>query len=542
MNESYGTRSLREIVRILFQHWVLMFMFVVIGAGGTYLLCEYVIDPYYRSEISLIFKRPQSKNPISTDQAGERTLEVFVKAQQQIIMSDLVLARTMIVSGDQSLRDKWFSLRNKWQDAKKEGDGKARAAQEEIDRWLAETIAPKVQDVLKNKQEDLKRFGDSVKLQTPGGEQVAMTETFSLRVDRRGDRNDPKSCMLAHYSADILADMYIVRFLQLQQLLNAPAEHVMDDVVANFTNGELKQATDAYTQFVSQNSDKIGVLEQLLKSGTEHGVQIILTKMRENEATLQLELTRDRSIFEALSKALPTKCLEPGGVEQMNDDEVAATVSVVSMEFFRENLLFLEMSKNLANLEIKKSRIEAQFTSDSRDVQYIREEVSRNKRRLLEQVVGYVNGLKASIEARSDQKAMYADLVRQTADEQKAIHGKLADYARLKNDFEVAQKHLEKLQQDRIDAKSTKLITKEAVSISKLDEATTPDPARPVIPMTWIYTAVAFAVSLLLGIAFSFMADHFDHTLRSTGEAERYLGIPVLGSVKRRGRSLIVGT
>ncbi len=519
-------------------------MIVVIGAGGTYALCEYVVPPYYRSEISLIFKRPQNKNPITTDQAGERTLEVFVKAQQQIVMSDLVLARTMIISADENapLRDKWYELRAKWNEAKKVGNGSARAVQVEIDQWLSEAIAPKVETVLTQQQEKLKEFSDSIKLQTPGGEQVAMTETFSLRVDRKGDRlPGSKSYMQAHYAADILADMYIVRYLQLQQMLNAPAERVMDDVVASFTTGELKQATDAYTKFVSSNSDKIGVLEQLLKSGTEHGVQIILTKMRENEATLQLELTRDRSVSEALSKALPAKCLEPGGVAQMSDEEVAAAVAVVSMEFFRENLLFLEMSKNLANLEIKKSRIEAQYTDDSRDVQYIREEVSRNKRRLLEQVVGYMNGLKASIEARSDQKAMYAELVRSTADEQKEIHAKLADYARLKNDFEVAQKHLEKLQQDRIDAKSAKLITKEAVTISKLDEATTPNPDRPYQPMTWIFTAVAFAVSMLLGIAFAFLADHFDHTLRSTGDAERYLGVPVLGSVKRRGRSLIVG-
>lgn len=542
MNESYGTRSLREIVRILFRHWVLIFFFVLILTGGTWYLCENVIPPYYRSEISLIFKRPQVKNPISTDQAGERTLEVFVKAQQQIVMSDLVMARTMIISNDSAFRSKWFELRKKWEDARKVGDGRIRAALDEINAWLATAITPKVETVFKEQQQKLKEFTDSIKLQTPGGEQVGMTETFTLRVDRKADRKINDSYMWAYYSADVLADMYMIRFLQLQQQLNAPAESVMEDVVTRFADGELKQATDAYTRFVTANSDKVGVLEQLLKSGTEHGVQVVLTKMRENEATLQLELTRDRSVYEALSKALPTQALEPGGIAQMSDADVADAISVVSMGFFRENLLFLEMSKNLAGLEIKKSKIEAQFTEDSRDVQYIREEVSRNKRRLLEQVIGYVNGLKASIEARSDQRAMYAELVRQTADEQKEIHAKLADYARLKNDFEVAQKHLEKLQQDRIDAKSTRLITKEAVNISKLDEATMPDPERPIIPMTWIYTAVAFAVSLLLGIAFSFMADHFDHTLRSSGEAERYLGVPVLGSVKRRGRSLIVGT
>lgn len=67
-----------------------------------------------------------------------------------------------------------------------------------------------------------------------------------------------------------------------------------------------------------------------------------------------------------------------------------------------------------------------------------------------------------------------------------------------------------------------------------------PDPDKPISPQTMIYTIVAGLVSLLLGIALAFLADHFDHTVRSTVEAERYLGVPVLGTVKKRGRRLVV--
>ncbi len=544
MNESYGTRSLREIMRILFEHWVLLVLIVVIGGVGTYLVCEYFVPRYYRSEISLIFKRPMNKNPITTDQAGERTLEVFVKAQQQIVMSDLVLARALVISENSALRDAWYGLRSRWEEAKKEGDGHAARVQDEIIRWLQSSVGDKVNALFTQRQQELKRFRDSIKLQTPGGEQVAMTETFSLRVDRMAPRDstDPKPHMLAHYAADILADMYIVRYLQLQQDLNAPAERVMEDVVDSFVANDVETASRRYQDFIVANADKIGVLEQLLKSGTEHGVQVILTKIRENDANLHLELSRDRAVFDTLSRVLPEGAQESDGVSQLTDEEVAGAISVVAMDFFRENLLFLELSKSLAALENRKSRMEAQYTDDSREVQYIREEVARNRRRLLEAVVGYVVGLRASIEAREYQRTMYEELVRKTSAEQNEIHSKLAEYARLKNDFEVAQKHLEKLQEDRINAKSAKLISREAVTVSKLDAASVPDLERPIIPLTNIYTAVAIAVSLLLGIAFAFLADHFDHTLRSSIEAERYLGVPVLGSVRRRGRRLIVST
>ena len=60
------------------------------------------------------------------------------------------------------------------------------------------------------------------------------------------------------------------------------------------------------------------------------------------------------------------------------------------------------------------------------------------------------------------------------------------------------------------------------------------------LPQRIIIDFVQALVSLLLGVAMAFLADHFDHTLRSNVEAERYLGLPVLGSVKRRRRRLIV--
>lgn len=371
-----------------------------------------------------------------------------------------------------------------------------------------------------------------------------MTESFSIRVDRMAPREsaEPQPHMLAHYAADVLADMYIVRYLQLQHELNAPAERIMDDVVEQFVQGDFETATRRYQEFITANPDKIGVLEQLIRSGTEHGIQIVLTRIRENDANLYLELARDRAVYDALARVLPPAALEADGLSSMSDDQVAAAVSVVSMDFFRDNLLFLELSKNLAALEDRRSRMEAQFTEDSRDVQYIRDEVVRNRRRLLEAVVGFVHGLQSSIEALEQQRSMYEELVKKTASEQNEIHAKLAVYARLKNDFEVAQKHLEKLQEDRIDARSANLISRDTVTISKLDDASVPDVTRPIIPMTGIYTAVAVAVSLLLGIAFAFLADHFDHTLRSSAEAERYLGVSVLGSVKKRGRRLIVST
>lgn len=535
MNESYGTRSLREIVRILFQHWLMLGLILLIGGLGTYLVCEYAVTPHYRSQITMILKRPVNRSPVSTDAAGERTLEVFVKAQQQIMMSDAVLARTLVLVEDTGMREEWTPLQKRWYDSRNRGDTEASEAYIAVRDFLAsERMTFLVNELLSQRQKDFLKFRKSVKLETPGGEQVGMTETFSIMVDQAGDPTR------ANVAADILADMYLVRYQEIQQRLSDPALRVVDDVINAFRESEFARANDAYHDFVSRNAGMIGVLEQLMKSGTEHGTQIVLTKVREDDAALYLDITRDRSVHEVLTKAIPAAAFEPGGVQALTSEEVDAALAVVTTEFFRGNFLFLELSKNLATLEQKQAQVEAQFTPDSRDVRYIREEVDRNRRRLLEAVVSYAQGLDASITARDKQKEMYAELLKKTAAEQNEIHAKLAEYARLKNEFEVAQKQLEMLQVDRLNAMSNSIYARETLTINKLDAATMPDADRPVVPLTGVYTAVAIIVSLLLGIAFAFLADHFDHTLRSSIEAERYLGVPVVGSIKKRGRRLIV--
>ncbi len=547
MNDSYsyGTRSLRELVRIMFQHWVMMLFIVVVGTGGTYYVCL-TVAPTFRSKVSLMFKRPLNRSPISTDQ-GERALEVFVKAQQQIVQSDLVMARTKVIAEDPELRGKWVKIRGKWENARERSVGDVTSVKAEISAFLQNhpeksgQVAHGVKQLLEDKQVEFKKFIDSVKLETPGGEQVAMTETFSLIVDRPSNEDDPDSYKNAMFAADTLADMYIVRYMELQQELNDPALQVTEDVLTDYSR-DVDDTLGKYERFVRSHSSEIGVLEQLLKSGTEHGTQVVLTEIRKNDAQLALDLARDVAIRDAIKQTLPASVLEPGGLEALAPAAVEAAVESVPVAFLEGNVGYGELLKSLATLEGKYAKAAAQFTEASRDVQYLEEQLIRSKRYLLRAVVAHYRGLEAGIQARQQQKSENAKLVKETSAERDSIHCNLAEYARLKNDFQVALKHLEQLQQERINALSNRLRARESVTIAKIDSASTPDQDRPVSPKTTLYTAVAFMVSLLIGVALAFLSEHFDHSLRSIGEAERYLGLPVLGSVKKRGRRLVVST
>lgn len=539
MQDSYGTKSARELLRILFQHSGKILAIVILLTGSTFVFCQFWAVPTYRSEVGLMFKRPANGSPLSTD-SPEHALEVFVKAQQQIVMSDLVLTRAKVISEDPALRRQWFGLRQALQEAEaKDGDVRARRAR--IDAFLrtGDAVPARVEVLLNDEQRALAKFRDSVEFETPGGERVALTESFTIAVDRPGPKTVPDSHKEAMYAADILADMYIVRHRQLQQVLSDPGKRVMDTVVDTIER-QVDGHRRNYETFLREHTADIGVLEQLLKSGSEHGIQIVLTQIRESDARLHLDLARAKAVRDVVMKDLPEKALEAGGIDQMPDEEVAAAVANISAELLDGNPLILRTKQAVTDLETDRSRLRTQFTDESRNVRYIERDLRSHRNQLLNAIVAHVRGLRVTIRALEEQRARNAELRDEYARRHGEITRNLAQYVRLKNDLTVAEEQLADLKGQRVRAEASSLRASEAVTIHKMGAASVPDPGRPKSPRTLLFTIIAALASILIGVAVAFSADHFDHSLRSSDEAERYLGMPVLGSIKRHSGGIVV--
>lgn len=58
-----------------------------------------------------------------------------------------------------------------------------------------------------------------------------------------------------------------------------------------------------------------------------------------------------------------------------------------------------------------------------------------------------------------------------------------------------------------------------------------PVPDRPSLPRTWLNTAAAGALGLVLGLIFIFLVEFFDNSLRNVEEAERFGGLKVVGVI-----------
>lgn len=82
--------------------------------------------------------------------------------------------------------------------------------------------------------------------------------------------------------------------------------------------------------------------------------------------------------------------------------------------------------------------------------------------------------------------------------------------------------------QERQAAQMASVPEQERVAVSRLDR---PSPGRFVWPQTQPILLAAGLLGLLAGMVLAFLLDYLDDTMRSAQEIERYLSLPVLGTV-----------
>ncbi len=112
------------------------------------------------------------------------------------------------------------------------------------------------------------------------------------------------------------------------------------------------------------------------------------------------------------------------------------------------------------------------------------------------------------------------------------------EYNRLKDDIQNAQGDYEGKKDELKRARTAESVAEQQVFLSQLDTASLPH--KPIRPILWINATVGGIVALLLALSYGFVADFYDHRFKTVEQAEKYLELPVLGSVHNLGREIIV--
>jgi uncharacterized protein involved in exopolysaccharide biosynthesis len=585
MAEPFTTRTLRELTRVVFSHLVGMILIVALLTGGTYVACKKA-NPIYESSVTILVKQPKRQTTAVQEVSPDRSLEVFLKTQRELVLSDRVLSRALILMEDKSLRDQWDKARKPLDTAPLDQRDEILARIVAVTR----TIDKKADALINTRQEDLRRARKNVDVRTPGGEMVGMSEVFTIRV-RATDTPDYKAGQRARTSADLLASCYMDRYWELQndsvrdttafarqrmtQLRSTTLEPAMKALNDFLTSKLGSQTATPSTQAVSTlNPADVVILEQLLKSGTEAGTQIVRRRFEEERIRLGTDLASALSLQQQIAEQIRdeklVRLLARSRIDQLEaqvmtlakstadnkenarrQDELAKITAelstmtdepriVVPEEVLKNNDIVNKMKKKLADLIIERNKMSGQFAPTYRQLVDLYIEIARAKLEIIEEMKAEKKALDVKIETlRSEQDEVARQLAVLTT-KLDAVSVLLPDYERLKNDLTMARTNYAKMETDLLSAQADEQQARKAITVQVVDEASVPDPERPAIPWTPVYTLIALAVSLLLAMAYAFLADHFDHTLRSIQEAERYLGVPVIGSVSKAGRRIVL--
>ncbi|MCK4602177.1 MAG: hypothetical protein KAU28_06905, partial [Phycisphaerae bacterium] len=102
-----------------------------------------------------------------------------------------------------------------------------------------------------------------------------------------------------------------------------------------------------------------------------------------------------------------------------------------------------------------------------------------------------------------------------------------------------AQDDYDKVKTDAARARTAGQLAAKPPLVSVISRPSRPAPSDPHRPILWLNVLIAVAGGLIVALIYAFTADHFDHTIKSIDDAERYLGMPVLASIPKLGRRII---
>jgi len=561
MAEPIGTRTLRELTRIIFTRLGVVVIIVALITVGALAVCLSA-EKHYRSSVTFLVKEPKPRNPTAQQVSPDRSLQVFIKTQHELITSETVLARTfamLVENNEQGVKEEakaWRNARQAWlSDSSEKNWGAFLASLRALDARIEE-----IKDGTKDKERaerfrnGLRRFAGRIDVETPGGTDVALSEVFILEVTQPGPPIN------AQHAADCLAKCYMDRYREVQAHSSRQAVEFMRGRLASLKKERLQKAEQAIRDFVDEleSPADLVILEQLTRSGSEAGRQITVRRFNEEIISIEGSLAEARQQKQQLLEQLPKGLWKPGterdengelivpdlarvSEEQLPDESPILTgiVTIIPEATLRNNVIVSQLKSKEVSLIIELNRLKVEYNDDYRGVRDKLTEIARTRRQILMELIGESGSQDikiATLTARKNelQRKRDQELIRLND-----ITEQLVRYQDLQQEMLLARTEYNKIAGDLASALTFQGQEADAITINIVDEAKLPDVARPAYPRTGLYTLVAVVVGMLLAVAYAFLADHFNHTLVSIEDTEHYLGIPVVGSIEKCSTGLL---
>ena len=516
MAEGYTGRTLREIVRVVANRMIGIILIVaaVVAAAAA---ATYYAPWWYRSEVQLRAMPARNANPLETQAPVREEVSLFVVTQRQIVTSDYVVASALRKLSGETV-------------PASTDDPRLAAWDVEVRRYIQEN------------GEYIRRIKKRIGVVTPGGPDATLTQTFTIHVDWPEERDAPSREMArrlgktprqlaaqrARNMAQCVYDAYILRYSQLEGDRIRNAADILEKQSLVVANTALQSAVTELNTYVAKElkGDLLQVihLSGRRAPGAEVGTAILLTQFRAEINSIDARLAE----IAALRSAIDTELKK----DDMDDIIVPDVVSAA-------NEVVLTIEAKIVETKLLINSLEPRFTPDYRELKDAREELAGAQKVLQGELKKQAKRLDQEAAVQNGRRAALAKIVSDDNKKVEAMSAKAAEYDRLKSTMENAQTLYDEEKKRVLNAMTAERLAANPVLVSAIDEPSYPAADAPRRPIAWLNMLFAAIGGVLLALVYAFMADHFDHSIKSIDDAERYLGAPVLASIPKLGRGII---
>jgi chromosome segregation ATPase len=387
-----------------------------------------------------------------------------------------------------------------------------------------------VEKYIRENPEKLGKLRRRVSVVTPGGPDATFTQIMSIQVDWQEEVDGMSSEKTREEAAEACYELtgnilraYLARYRRLNSLRIDKAGDVLDKGL-QIAKEELRKAVDALSKLSEElGQDQVTVASIVGKQGIESGPAIQVSRLETRIHTVDSRLAELGALEEALSGELQK---QPAAMAV--PDEVIQTNAVVSM-----------LQQRVTDLKLQLNNLRSQYTDEYREVQTLESELTDAYADLRNEMQLQLSRVRTSIAMNQAQKKYLQTQLDTFQQRMKTLGPKAIEWDAAMQEVEAAQATVDQERERHIDAMRAKGLAENPVLLTVVDEPNHPNPADPRRPILWLNILIACVAGAVLALIYAFVADHFDHTIKSIDDSERYLGVPVVASVPKLGRGII---
>jgi len=528
MAERYSSKTLRETVRVIAGRFWGMLLILVIVVGGVTAV-TLLAPKTYRTEAHLIARPGRNTNPLQETAPLRYELVLFVTTQRQIITSDYVLATAMMMLDGRNLPKLDFAL----------GDDLAqRKARSEALAKASERRREMVTEFVQANPELMRKLRKRVQVLTPGGPDATFSQTFWIRVDwpeeagLAAEKGEDVRQFAVHRTWEFtkhLVQAYEDRFTMLESQRTQKATDFLKRQAAMEARNEFLEASHAYESFIKNQAKGdlplvMSMSGTLSTAGGELSETVLLRQRKDDLMKIGDRVARVEALKTAIDQELAKQ-----------DDRQLVVPDMV----LQDNATMQALQAKIVDLKLMVNALEPRYSSNYSELRSARKELGLSLEDLREQLRKQADALDIELKMlRASQEVLSRDSER-TEQRIASLAPLVPEYERLVAELKAAQTNYDEQKKRGLDAATAERLAENPVLVTLLDQPYMPDPDSPVRPILWLNIAVSILAGLVLAFVYAFLSDHFDHSLKSIDEAERYLGTPVLGSVPKMGGNIV---